>query len=622
MPARRCPTDPELDAFLAENVQPDLLPPLEQHLATCSKCRTRLVELRRNRGTPTQSLSKKPEPPVREINSAEPSSEEQTENVISPLSDGAGDDAGAPVGAVIPAAGPISPLAEKDVRDLLRQRLLAAAVVGFIVQGGLALLQVSGLDPAPEAGARPLGLAFLTLGAAASASAWLRLRLRPPGSLQALRWIELALFALPLSWLGYNRYALLVDARHLEFDGMAHQALYVQFAALRNNVQWCCLLLGYGLLIPNVWQRCVAVVAVISAALLGVTVTAGLADPVTRGQLPVLLTVTVLLLAAVGPMAVYGSFKLSTLQREAAAARQLGQYRLRRRLGAGGMGEVFLAEHRLLKRPCALKLIRPERAGDPDVIRRFEREVKAMARLTHFNAVEIFDYGRTREGTFFYVMEYLEGPTLEDLVLQSGRLPAARAVHFLRQLCGALHEAHSIGLIHRDVKPGNVLVCRHGGLSDVVKLLDFGLVRHAGPTEAPRLTQDRVVMGTPEYISPEQAQGSAALDARCDLYSLGAVGYFLLTGRPPFVGGSAVEKLFAHMHKPPKAPRSLCPEVPEDVERVVLRCLAKAPDDRYPSAWAVEDALARCGCAGHWTQADAATSLTTTKESHDRNLLV
>jgi serine/threonine-protein kinase len=309
----------------------------------------------------------------------------------------------------------------------------------------------------------------------------------------------------------------------------------------------------------------------------------------------------------VAPMAVFGSFKLSTLQREAAAARQLGQYRLKERLGAGGMGEVYLAEHRLLKRPCALKLICPERAGDPEVIRRFEREVRAMARLTHFNTVEVFDYGRTQEGTFYYVMEYLAGPSLEQLVRRGGRLPAARAVHFVRQLCGALHEAHGVGLIHRDVKPGNVLVCRHGGLNDVVKLLDFGLVRQTGAAPGTQqLTEEHLVMGTPDYIAPEQAQGAAELDGRSDLYSLGALTFFLLTGEPPFGGATVLEKLFGHIHQSVRPPRALCPEVPADVEAVVLRCLEKTPDRRYQDATALERGLAACACADRWSQEDAA----------------
>src|SRR5262249_9075166 len=186
------------------------------------------------------------------------------------------------------------------------------------------------------------------------------------------------------------------------------------------------------------------------------------------------------------------------LRQEAFAARTLGQYRLKERLGAGGMGEVYLAEHALLKRPCAIKLIRLERAGDPRNLVRFEREVQATAALSHANTVEIYDYGHAADGTFYYVMEYLPGLDLERLGGGPGPLPPERAVPLLRQVCGALREAHAAGLIHRDLKPGNVLVCRRGGLADVAKLLDFGLVRAPGlDQDGQKLTQEGALAGTP-----------------------------------------------------------------------------------------------------------------------------
>src|SRR5262249_7413890 len=190
-------------------------------------------------------------------------------------------------------------------------------------------------------------------------------------------------------------------------------------------------------------------------------------------------------------IAIYGSHRIEVLRREAVAARRLGQYQLKERLGAGGMGEVYLAEHVLLKQPCAIKLIRPEHAGDRATLRRFEREVQATARLKHWNTVQIYDYGHTGDGTFYYVMEYLSGLTLEQLVKQHGPLRAGRAVALLRQACLALREAHGLGLIHRDIKPANIMVCERGGMHDVVKLLDFGLVKAVGLTgREERLTQE------------------------------------------------------------------------------------------------------------------------------------
>ena len=203
-----------------------------------------------------------------------------------------------------------------------------------------------------------------------------------------------------------------------------------------------------------------------------------------------------------------GAHLINTLRREVFEARQLGQYRLVKRLGAGGMGEVYLAEHRMLKRPCAIKLIHPDQAGDPHVLARFEREVRMTARLSHWNTVEIFDYGRTDDGTFFYVMEYLPGLSLEDLLERHGPLPAERVVHLLRQTCQGLREAHQVGLIHRDIKPGNVFAAQRGGLYDVVKLLDFGLVKPVGENPSVRLSQEGGISGTPFSCRPSRPAAS------------------------------------------------------------------------------------------------------------------
>src|SRR5205085_4446481 len=208
--------------------------------------------------------------------------------------------------------------------------------------------------------------------------------------------------------------------------------------------------------------------------------------------------------------------------------------------------------HQLLRRPCAVKLIRPEHAGNVANLERFEREVQIMATLTHWNTVEIYDYGHAEDGTFYYVMEYLPGLSLEQLVLQHGPLPPERVVHLLKQVCGALREAHAIGLIHRDVKPSNILICERGGLHDVAKLLDFGLVLAPGVSaDGADLTQEGSIAGTPAYMSPEQAGGQENLDLRSDVYSLGAVAYFLLTGHPPFAGRSPVKVVAAHLYEAP-----------------------------------------------------------------------
>jgi serine/threonine protein kinase len=302
----------------------------------------------------------------------------------------------------------------------------------------------------------------------------------------------------------------------------------------------------------------------------------------------------------------YGTHVINTLRVEAFKARQMGQYHLKERLGAGGMGEVYLAEHRLLKRPCAIKVIRPGSQADPAAIERFEREVRTTAKLSHWNTVNIFDYGRTDDGTFFYVMEYLRGLSLSELVQRHGPLPPSRAIHLLRQTCRALHEAHTSGLVHRDVKPANVFAARLGGVCDVAKLLDFGLVRHTADNQDLQLSQDGTFSGSPLYMAPEQGRAAHEPDARSDIYSLGATAYYMLTGRPPFEGRNVVQVLLAHAHNPIVPPSRIRPDIPTDLEQVILRCLSKQPDERFADALTLEEALARCHDSARWTDAEAA----------------
>src|SRR5262249_37568336 len=227
------------------------------------------------------------------------------------------------------------------------------------------------------------------------------------------------------------------------------------------------------ILIPNTWRRCAAVVAALAALCVAAN---GALVLRTAPEVAAPFILELVVSMGVGSaLAVYGSHRIETLRRHASEAPKFGPYRLTSRLGSGAMGEVWLADHVLLRRPCAVKLIRPEHVGDPRFLARFEREVQATAALSHPNTVEVYDYGRTEDGAFYYAMEYLPGVSLDELVRREGPLPPARAVHLLRQLCGALAEAHRAGLVHRDVKPGNVLVCERGGVPDVAKLLDFGL---------------------------------------------------------------------------------------------------------------------------------------------------
>ncbi len=256
------------------------------------------------------------------------------------------------------------------------------------------------------------------------------------------------------------------------------------------------------------------------------------------------------------------------------------------------MGEVYLAEHSLLKRPCALKLIKPEAGSDPVAMARFEREVQSAARLAHPNTIEIFDYGLTGDGTFYYVMEYLQGQSLGDLVRSHGPLPAGRVIYLMRQVCAGLAEAHGMGLVHRDLKPAERLCCGARGRVGRVQGARLRASQAHRDPGAANLTSDMTVSGTPMFMAPEQTVGDRSLDARADIYALGAVMYHALTGQPPFVGENAFAIMMAHSRDPVVPPSQLNPDVPADLEQVVLRCLAKKPEDRYPSARALGQALA------------------------------
>src|SRR5262245_41475853 len=307
--------------------------------------------------------------------------------------------------------------------------------------------------------------------------------------------------------------------------GQALDPFYIRLAVDSMASRWFALIVGISALVPETFRRNNMLVALQAGIAMTLTIVMSLSDPAYR---PYFLRVVALMgfwMGIAATVALFGAYKLAELRRDVAEARRFGQYQLIRRIGGGGMGEVHLAEHVLLKQPVAIKLIRPERAGDPGALERFEREVRATARLRHWNTVQIYDYGYTEDGTFYYAMEYLPGLTLEEIVARHGPMPPGRAIHFLRQLCAALREAHGMDLVHRDIKPANVMTCERGGVFDVVKLLDFGLVRGGGP-QAETLPEERFVAGTPGYMAPEQAT-NRPIDGRTDIYSLGAVAYFL-----------------------------------------------------------------------------------------------
>jgi serine/threonine-protein kinase len=274
-------------------------------------------------------------------------------------------------------------------------------------------------------------------------------------------------------------------------------------------------------------------------------------------------------------------------------ARQLGQYVLEQKLGEGGMGEVYRARHGMMRRPTAIKLLRGDRAGELNLLR-FEREVQLTARLTHPNTITIFDYGRTDDGILYYAMELLDGANLQRIVEVGGAQPANRVVRILGMVCGALTEAHDIGLIHRDIKPANIMLCAQGGERDVVKLLDFGLVKQFEVDRSVQLTGASTVLGTPQYMAPESILAPDSADVRTDIYALGAVAYFLLAGVDVFVGNSVVELCIKHIHEPPPSLSARGVALSPELEAVVLSCLAKDPAQRPQSAAELRHRLEAC----------------------------
>jgi len=299
-------------------------------------------------------------------------------------------------------------------------------------------------------------------------------------------------------------------------------------------------------------------------------------------------------------LATLGSRLIYDLRRRVSQARQLGQYTLESKIGEGGMGTVYRGHHVLLRRPTAIKLIRADRVG-ADALERFEREVQHTSQLAHPNTVSVFDYGRTRDGVFYYAMELLDGMDLELIVHRHGAIPQRRAIDVLLQVCGALQEAHERGIIHRDIKPANIILCQHGGACDVAKVVDFGLVKDLKND----VSNDGVV-GTPSYTAPETVTDPKAVTSSVDLYALGAVGYYLLSGRRVFEGTSALDLCVQHVTKEPKPLSQVAPEVVPELEQIIMRCLRKPPHERFETVAALAEAL-RAVRVNDWSEEDAAS---------------
>jgi serine/threonine-protein kinase len=489
-----------------------------------------------------------------------------------------------------------TPHISAETRDLLRSRLRIAAVLFFI--GFLAFFirwffywdEWGG--PEHRAVFYTHGVVTLILGAFA-----VRLCRHCSYSLAKLRLAELIIFGCPALF-------FVVKTMHetMYRAGVPDGAARLEYWA----EPWLLLIFTYALFIPNTWQRAAVVLGAMGLMPAAIFIYLSTVPEFTRlAERPEysgfvsaqLLTVTLAVLVAV-----VGVYTIGTLRREAYAAKKLGQYRLKKRLGSGGMGEVYLAEHEMMKRPCAVKLIRPEKAGDPRILARFEREVRATAKLSHWNSIDIYDYGRTADGTFYYVMEFLPGHNIGEIVEEYGPIPPARAVYLMDQVCAALAEAHGMGLVHRDIKPANIFCAYRGGVFDVAKLLDFGLAKPTidGNGDA-RLTMEGTITGSPLFMSPEQASGEDDIDGRSDIYALGAVMYYMLTGQPPFLSDNPLKVMIAHASQEVIPPRQINPELPLELEEIVLRCLEKNPDHRFQDIQQLRRALGELVLADRWS---------------------
>ena len=388
-------------------------------------------------------------------------------------------------------------------------------------------------------------------------------------------------------------------------------ATYDPFGTVRG-VSWVCVwIVGFQLVVPTTPGK--ALLASTATATMGPL---ALLIAIVSGM-PKISLITALYLVmpnyVAAGVAVLLANTLWKLREDVSKARQVGSYRMVERLGSGGMGEVWHAQHDMLARPAAIKLISPQALAerseaDVDMIfRRFKREAEATAQLTSEHTVRVFDFGLSEDGTLYYVMELLKGTDLETLVDDGGPVSPVRTVHLLRQACDSLAEAHERGLVHRDIKPANMFVCKLGTEYDRLKVLDFGLVSIQSEldSEVTRLTAQGVITGTPAFIAPEMVSGDVVPDPRVDVYSLGCVAYWMLTGKLVFPGETPLQLVFGHVEKEPTPPSSRTSQIiPAELERVVLDCLAKDPAQRPRDAQDLDARLAACR-VGEWSQAEA-----------------
>jgi eukaryotic-like serine/threonine-protein kinase len=484
------------------------------------------------------------------------------------------------------------PLDTEEARAFLQHRLSKFGKWVFLI-GGLGFLMEIGVIGEIQEITRPYGLTNLALLAGLGA-VWILCRMQ---------------LRIPTLWL---RVIDTADVIGLSIAGVVMTAVAAPDTEMPSPWPVPALVLNITLyfraaFIPSTPRR-TAVLGTIGAAItvmgsyLYLVYGLGLAEPslirIMVGSVAIWCTVAV----AGSTLASHIIFGLRKRAREAA---QLGQYTLVEKIGEGGMGAVYRARHALLRRPTAIKLLLPERTNERDLVR-FEREVQLTSQLTHPNTIAIYDFGRTPDNVFYYAMEFIDGISLERLVDDEGPQPPGRVIHMLVQACGALAEAHGVGLIHRDIKPANLLLCARGGAHDVIKVVDFGLIKDIRPESGPAVTTADTIAGTPHYLSPESINDPEHLDARADIYALGAVGYWLLTGKVVFEGRTVWEVCSQHLLTPPSPPSArLGRPLPEDLEKVILHALEKEVGSRFDSAEELRVALLTCRDAGCWSQSHA-----------------
>ncbi len=491
-----------------------------------------------------------------------------------------------------------------ETREILRMRLLAGSLILLLC---LTLFSLRALIIDRFFSFEQIVTFFLLGGSA------LYVKYAKLPTLRKLRAVELLIFATMLIHLFLFNFQFVIS-----MSGQAATS-YLPTGIYRAAISFFALIVVYGMFIPNSWRRAALVIGVIAAAPAVLTTILWFGFPRLRPALEAALSIqdvsyTGLFIFVGSVIAIAGSHLVYQMRSNAAQMREMGMYQLQEKIGSGGMGEVWKAEHRLLARPAAIKMIRSDVLGangngqTDSLVSRFQREAQITASLRSPHTVELYDFGSTTEGTFYYVMEYLQGFDLDTLVDRFGPLPPERATYLLKQVAESLTEAHKKGLIHRDIKPSNIFVGPMGVLDDFVKVLDFGLVKalpHVDTDEL-KLTAEGTTTGTPAFMAPEVALGKTEINATSDIYALGCVGYWLLTGMLVFEGETAMEIVVNHVKTPPTPPSQRSEvEVPTCLDETILSCLAKDPAERPQEMPQLAEMLDACHLAEGWTQKKA-----------------